>query len=409
MKLIAVICKPACNLYMCHSLKCRVSVGLLLLSTAVFSQHTLTITLSVPAATFTDTFFVAGTFTNWNPGQQRFSKVNGNYISILENLKPGKHAFKFTKGSWNTVECDAAGKDIPDRELNIYNDTVISCTVVNWKDAAVASPLVHTASANVRLMDSAFFMPALNKHRRIWIYLPPDYNSSRKHYPVMYLHDGQNVFDEAHAPFGEWGVDECMDSLFQKDKPSCIVVAVENGQMDRMSEYNPFWFTWKRDNDTVVFEPKADAYLQDIVTVLKPHIDKKYRTLPGKEHTITAGSSMGGLISYYATIKYPAVFGKAGIFSPAFWTAAGIDSLTAEIAANLTTKYFFYMGGKEGGTYVEDMKRICSMLGKKSSCLIYSVIDPAAEHKEKYWRKWFAEFYCWIVAEGFNVNSNRRH
>ena len=217
------------------------------------------------------------------------------------------------------------------------------------------------------------------------------------------MHDGQNIFDEYFAPFGEWGVDECLDSLIAGGKPGCIVVAIENGSMDRMSEYNPYQFILKQDSSTITFPPKADDYLTDIIETVKPFIDKKFRTLSSKENTIITGSSMGGLISYYAAVKHADVFGKAGIFSPAFWTASGIDSLTDAISENMKGKYFFYMGGQEGGTYVDDMKRICEKVGKNSSALIYSVIDPEAEHNEKAWRKWFAEFYKWIMADGYNV------
>ena len=111
---------------------------------------------------------------------------------------------------------------------------------------------------------------------------------------------------------------------------------------------------------------------------------------------------MGGLISYYAALKYPDVFGKAGVFSPAFWTAPQIKSLTDSVAKKINAKFFFYMGENEGGTYVEDMKDVAERLGSNSNTMIYSVIDAEGNHNEKAWRKWFAEFYKWIMADGFN-------
>ena len=365
------IAKPLYFLY------CRVGTWLfvfLFLSSNIIAQFTATIKLeSIPGKHKDDVVYVAGSMNGWNPSNDSY-KLSGN--SIILKLNAGLNEFKFTRGSWDKVECTDAGHDVGNHSIDIKSDTTLTFSIAGWKDDFAAPVRKNTASGNVQLMSESFDMPLLNKQRHVWVYLPPGYNKSKTHYPVMYMHDGQNVFDEYFAPFGEWGVDECLDSLIESGKQGCIVVAIENGQMDRMSEYNPYEFTWKRDNDSTTFPPKADEYLSDIIKTLKPFIDKKYRTLSSKENTIIAGSSMGGLISYYAAIKYPEVFGKAGIFSPAFWTASGIDSLTDVESDNLKGKYFFYMGGKEGGTYVEDMKRICGKAGKNSSALIYAVIDP---------------------------------
>ncbi len=112
-------------------------------------------------------------------------------------------------------------------------------------------------------------------------------------------------------------------------------------------------------------EGEGDQYVDFIVKTLKPFIDKKYRTLSSKENTIIAGSSMGGLISYYAMLKAPGIFGNAGVFSPAFWTAPAIKTLTDSLASKLNGKFFFYMGEKEGETYIKDMKEIQEILGEK--------------------------------------------
>ncbi len=378
----------------------------LMVSFQLSAQYKLTVKIqSVPSSFVNEPVFAAGSFNGWNPDLQQFSRENNMLVTEIKDVQAGRYEFKFTRGSWKNVECDAKGRDIPNRFFDLKTDTTIVCTIEGWKDDAANAASVHTASKNVTLAAEAFEMPRLKKFRHIWVYLPPGYEKSKKHYPVMYMHDGQNVFDDYFAPFGEWGVDECLDSLIAEGKPGCIVVAIENGQMDRMSEYNPHAFTWKTEKDSVVFQPKADEYLLDIIENLKPFIDKKYRTLPSKENTLIAGSSMGGLISYYAAVKYPAVFGKAGIFSPAFWTASNIDSLTDTSGRLMKGKYFFYIGGKEGSTDVESMKRISDKVGKQSVAFIYSIIDPEAEHKEKYWRQWFAEFYTWIMADGYNVNT----
>jgi metallo-beta-lactamase class B len=183
--------------------------------------------------------------------------------------------------------------------------------------------------------------------------------------------------------------------LIGSGKPGCIVVGIDNGPK-RLNEYNPYFF---RDFG----EGEGARYVDFISKTLKPFIDKKYRTLSSKENTMIAGSSMGGLISYYAMIKQPEVFGRAGIFSPAFWTASAISSLTDSVAAKVNGKFFFYMGAKEGQEYINDMVSIQELLGEKSSAMIYSVIDDEGMHNEKSWRKWFAEFYRWMMADGFNT------
>lgn len=376
---------------------------ILIYTSTVSAQYTVTIKLqAVPYSHNRETVYAAGSFNGWNPADDNYKLSAANSLSKI--LNAGKYEFKFTRGAWDRVECNNLGADIANHTIEIKRDTTLTFSVEAWKDDFVA-PKKHTASSNVQLLSENFDMPLLHKQRHIWVYLPPGYEKNKKHYPVMYMQDGQNIFDEYFAPFGEWGMDECLDSLIEKGTPGCIVVAIENGSMDRMSEYNPYEFTWKKDSSLTTFPPRAHEYIGDIIHTLKPYIDKQYRTLASKENTIIAGSSMGGLISYYAAIKYPDVFGKAGIFSPAFWTASGIDSLTDSIGNSMKGKYFFYMGGQEGGSYVEDMKRIRDKVGKNSAAFIYSVIDPEAKHNEAAWRKWFAEFYKWMMADGYNVNT----
>jgi len=344
-----------------------------------------------------DTAFLAGNFNNWNPGNNdfRFLLTGENSFELILNLPAGQYAYKSTRGNWGTVECLADEKDVDNHSFKVTADTTIEINIEAWRDDFGVITRNHTASKNVHVIDTAFFIPQLNRSRRIWIYLPEGYENSKKQFSVLYMHDGQNIFDEYTAGFGEWGVDECLDSLVRSGKPACIVVGIDNGPK-RLNEYNPFAF---RDFG----EGEGDQYLNFISQTLKPFIDKRYRTLSSKENTMIAGSSMGGLISYYAMIKQPQVFSKAGVFSPAFWTAPAITPLTDSLASKVNGKFFFYMGGKEGEAYINDMQTIQELLGEKSSAMIYSVVDDEGMHNEKAWRKWFAEFYIWMMAEGFNT------
>ena len=341
-------------------------------------------------------FFVTGNFNGWNPGKNGalFSKKRDTAFIELNDLPEGAYQFKFTRGSWQSVECLANGKDAGNRLLNLSKDTMVSVSIKAWKDDFPAFEKKHTASANVQIIDTAFIMPQLGRTRRIWLYLPPGYSKSKKRYPVMYMQDGQNIFDEYTSGFGEWGVDECADSLIRMGKPACIIVGIDNGPK-RLNEYNPYEF---KDFG----KGEGEQYVDFLAKSLKPFIDKHYRTLPTNQNTIIAGSSMGGLIAFYAMLTYPGIFGKGGIFSPAFWMAGKMSELTASSGKNLKGTIFFYIGGQEGERYEEDMKCITEILGKNSNALIYSVTDPEGNHNEAAWRKWFPEFYKWVLANGFN-------
>ena len=366
-------------------------------SVPVFSQYTIRLELiSLPATHETDSIFLAGNFNNWQPGKAGFSFFRNKNISFIEltNITLGAYEFKFTRGSWQTVECAADGKDLANHSLQISSDTTIQYSIAAWNDDFAAVVKQHTASSRVHIIDTAFKIPQLNRSGRIWLYLPPGYAKSKKKYPVMYMQDGQNIFDEYTSGFGEWGVDECLDSMIKKGKPACIVVGIDNGPR-RLTEYNPY-------NSEQFGKGEGDLYLEFIVKTLKPWIDKRYRTLRSKDNTIIAGSSMGGLISYYALLKYPNIFGNAGVFSPAFWIAPEIKTLTDSLAGKMDGQIFFYMGGNEGEKYLADLEDITNSLGRSGASLIYSVIDPDGSHNEKAWRKWFVEFYSWIMNEGYN-------
>jgi metallo-beta-lactamase class B len=374
--------------------------AMLLLYCSSFSQYTVTLHLrNFPAGHSPDSIYMVGNHNQWNPADSNHRVGSGGQPAtlVLKNVPAGRYEFKFTRGSWQNVETGPAGEDVGNRQLFVNSDTAIEVSVHGWKDDFSAPARPRTLSSNVQVLDSAFEIPQLGRTRRLWVYLPPGYKKSKKRYPVMYMHDGQNLFDESTAAFGEWGVDECLDSLSRlktKHKRECIVIGIENGPR-RMNEYNPYDFGQAGKGE-------GTQYVDFLATTLKSYIDRRYRTLTSKQNTIIAGSSMGGLISYYAMLRYPEVFGKGGIFSPAFWTADSIKVLTSTAGNKLTGNLFFYMGGQEGDNSIEDMQEVTAILGEHSPALIYEVIDPLAAHNEQAWRKWFPEFVTWVLADGFN-------
>ncbi|MBS1642123.1 MAG: alpha/beta hydrolase [Bacteroidetes bacterium] len=367
---------------------------LLIASTATQAQYNIRLVVtSVPSKT-NDDIYVAGSFNNWNPKDENYKLKpfgGSRKAVIIKDVAAGNYAFKFTRGSFQQVECMADGRDISDRVIEVNNDVVLEYSIAGWKDDYPDKPKPYTASPQVRIIDTAFKIPQLNRTRRIWIYLPKSYVSSGKTYPVMYMHDGQNLFNEQTAFAGEWGVDECLDTLQKQTGKECIIIGIDNGGAKRMNEYNPYEFD-------KFGKGEGKLYVDFLATVLKPHIDAKYRTKKGVDYTFIAGSSMGGLISLQAVLQYPQVFGGAGIFSPAFWTAPQLFTDAAKInlgAAN--PKLYFYAGGKENATMVSNMEKMIDVLKKQPNYIIRSSVSPLNQHNEKAWRAEFPAFYKWIM------------
>jgi predicted alpha/beta superfamily hydrolase len=262
---------------------------------------------------------------------------------------------------------------------------------------AKGKPVVKsTASKRVNIIDTAFWMPQLKRARKVLVYLPETYANTEMNYrfPVLYMHDGQNVFDDSTAFAGEWGVDEFLDSAMFK---SCIVVAVDNGSEKRMNEYCPYDFTL---NPKHPKENKGEGqqYVNFLVETLKPFIDKEYRTLKDKKNTFITGASMGGLISLYAILKYPKVFGGAGIFSPSIWICKpDIIDLIKTKGKKVNSKIYFYSGKLEGQGMVPDMLLAIETMASVSKSKIATVIKDDGKHNESTWRKEFPSFYSWVL------------
>ena len=354
---------------------------------------------SVPGNTPANSnLFIAGNFNSWNPQNTsfQFQKSDKGYFIEL-SLVAGSYEYKITRGGWDKVESTKDGKDIGNRVLKIDNDATVELTVEGWKDlfASSSRPRKSTANKNVTIIDTAFFIPQLKRTRRVWIYLPPSYSSSDKKYPVLYMHDGQNVFDDATSFSGEWGVDEAMDTLGLKTK-ECIVVGIDNGGDKRLNEYCPYDFNLRGTNNKTN-AGEGGKYVDFLVKRLKPFIDKRYRTLKDARNTFTAGSSMGGLISMYAILKYPKIFGGAGVFSPAFWVGPKIfDDIKAK-GKKVNAKIYFYAGDEEGESMVPMTIRAFNEMHRVSKSKMCEVIRAGGKHNEQRWRVEFPLFYEWLM------------
>ena len=250
-----------------------------------------------------------------------------------------------------------------------------------------------TATENVKIISENFDVPQLKTTRRIWIYLPKDYENSHQKYEVMYLQDAQNLFNDATSYAGEWQVDETLNKIFEKTGKSVIVVGIDNGGEKRIEELSPF-------NNAKYGGGNGENYVKFIVETLKPYIDKNYRTKSCKKHTTIGGSSLGALISVYAAVKYPETFGKVLAFSSAFWfNAKELNEFITNSKVNLKQqKYYFIQGKHEDEDMEEQTQRVIENLKSKKvkSKNIFLKIDEDGKHNEMYWRREFEGAVLWL-------------
>lgn len=258
---------------------------------------------------------------------------------------------------------------------------------------SLAQEREHTATENVKIISEKFEIPQLKTTRRIWIYLPKDYETSHKKYEVMYLQDAQNLFDDATSYAGEWQVDETLNKIFEKTGKSLIVVGIDNGREKRIEELSPY-------KNAKYGGGNGDNYVKFIVENLKPYIDKNYRTKPQRKYTTIGGSSLGSLISVYAAVKYPETFGKVLAFSSAFWfNAKELNEFIIKSKVNLKQqKYYFIQGKHEDEDMEEQTNRVIKNLKSKKvkSKNIFLKIDEDGKHNELYWRKEFEGAVLWL-------------
>ncbi|GAC1427806.1 MAG: alpha/beta hydrolase [Chloroflexota bacterium] len=241
----------------------------------------------------------------------------------------------------------------------------------------------HTVSGTVRVLRG------VSSHglapRDLLVYLPPSYAvDATRRFPVMYLHDGQNVFDEATSHAGEWGADEAAEALASRGLEA-ILVAVPNAGQARADEYSP-WATWLSGSDRANL---AAAYVDFLLQTVKPCVDASFQTESGRAGTAIAGSSLGGLISLYACLSRPGIFGYCAALSPALWPGRGSIFRFARERHDPGLRVYLDAGGQEGGArYVAQVRRMRTLLRAQGYDVSY-VEDPAAGHNEEAWRRRF--------------------
>jgi len=282
----------------------------------------------------------------WRPDGLKLKRMeSGVYAAEFSAPLKTQVQFKVTRGSWQTVEKNVAGRDISNRQFEVKEPEdggpqKVTVNVERWGAATTARPSVIGMLKLHEDVASKHLAPT----RNVSVWLPPGYAESDDNYPVLYLNDGQNLFDDSKAAFGvEWQVDETATRLIEKHEiPPVIIVGIWNTP-ERIDEY-----TLTKDGR---LERGGNGlnYVRFIVEELKPWIDRTYRTRPEREATMLGGSSLGGLISMEACLQKPDVFGACLAFSPSIgWDQERIIETLQTHGWPENVQLWISMGTREG-------------------------------------------------------------
>jgi predicted alpha/beta superfamily hydrolase len=235
--------------------------------------------------------------------------------------------------------------------------------------------------------------PQLRNYRDVLVALPPGYGEGDANYPVIYMQDGQNLFNPATSYAGDWGLVATMEALARDGDPP-IIVGVPNMGRRRRYEYGPF-------RDIIHGGGGGDRYLAFLVETVKPLVDAAFRTRPERSHTVIAGSSLGGLISLYGLYRYADVFGAAGVQSPALWFADGaILRFVAEMAPMAVGRVYLDIGTEEGDEALMDIRALRELLvdaGHRPARDLSYIEEVGGDHDEASWGRRFRDAVPFLV------------
>jgi predicted alpha/beta superfamily hydrolase len=338
--------------------------------------------------------FITGNFNKWNPKDATFvlkNLDNHTYtIEIDDEQLPAIIEYKYTRGGWGNVEIDRFGNITPNRKIkkgDAPNEDIVEKWRINW------GPFKEEFSPIVEIISEKFFIPQLNRTRKIWALLPYNYHKTDKTYPVLYLQDAQNLFNEGSA-FGNWEIDKKMSILAEYGRGDVIIIAIENGSEDRIKEYI-------LDNDSITKNAEGKKYIRFLADTLKPYVDSIYRTKPEREFTGIGGSSLGGLISIYSGFLYPEVYSKLLIFSPSLWVNPENNFPQMNFKNPYEIKVYMYGGEMEGSQMTERIalfeKTLESWENSHSIQFEFKIsINNEGKHQEFYWSQEFPRAVEWL-------------
>jgi predicted alpha/beta superfamily hydrolase len=342
----------------------------------------ITFTVIVPPMTPKEAVvYIAGNqpmLGNWNPGEIALKKIDDSTWSRSFTFTKGQELeYKITLGSWDS-QALYHSMEAPENSRTIVegkDNVVIQPT--NWQSVVFQSlPGGITGAVQYHRQLQG---EGLKYARDLIVWLPPSYMKQKsKRYPVLYMHDGQNIIDPRTSFIGyDWHVDEVADSLIKIGAIEEIIIVGINNSLDRIAEYS--------DTDL------GKAYATFVINKVKPLIDSTYRTKPDRQNTAVMGSSMGGLISFLFVWWHPEVFSKAGCLSSVFDSRAALalDLVRAEQVKTHNVKIYFDCGGRNGDKSLKPgMDEIIKLMkenGYNEGTDFTSFFDPKAEHSERAW------------------------
>jgi predicted alpha/beta superfamily hydrolase len=237
-----------------------------------------------------------------------------------------------------------------------------------------------------------FYSPQLDNRRDVLVQLPASYQQSDRTYPVLYMQDGQNLFDPGTSYAGDWKLGKVM-AVAARNGLEAIVVGIPNMGVQRVTEYSPFV-------DPVAGGGAGNRYLDFVIETLKPAIDERFRSRPGRAHTGIAGSSMGALLSLYGFFRAASIFGFAGVLSPSLWFAGGAIFSIVESAAYVPGRLYLDIGALEGPKHVTRARRMRDLLRAKGYRLgdeLRWLESRSGSHDEASWGRRFARALPFLV------------
>ncbi|MEL7220456.1 MAG: alpha/beta hydrolase-fold protein [Bacteroidota bacterium] len=337
--------------------------------------------------------YLVGNFNQWRTADERYrmQKVGAGHYQLVIKLGelPEQLEYKYARGSWDHVELQADGQDRPNRVV-VKHQLVIQDEVVRWKQDAFSYPKQYLPQ--IAVIDQDLNLPEAIRTRRIAALLPYNYYETDRRYPVLYLQDGQNLFDD-YAPYGNWGVDKRLAQLQTEGHGDVIIVAIDHAQDKRIVEFTP------SDTSTRFGAGEGRKYARFLAEKLKPYVDQQFRTLSDYHHTGIGGSSMGGLISIYAGMLYPKVFGRLMVFSPSLWVTPNIRFQLLNFKEPYTGRVYLYGGKKESATMIPNLRRLQIAIDEKAGAekpAFRLSTDPEGEHNEARWGVEFPHAIRWL-------------
>lgn len=269
---------------------------------------------------------------------------------------------------------------------------------MTWKPYEAVYGTKHTVVGDVRVWQgvSSSGLAA----RNILVYLPPNYDAQTRDYPVLYMHDGQNIFDDLTAYAGEWGVDESAELLAARGLP-CIVVGIPNGGEARLDEYGPWEDERLKQHSATGQGGRALEYLAFLLGNVKPLVDSSFRTSRLRSQTGISGSSMGGLVSLWAALEARETFGFCAALSSSFWLGGKLEDFVAS-RVSPELRIYLDVGAKESNVkaqqnaYLRSNRKMRDLLESQGYELVY-LEDPQGLHNEADWKRRFPAALEWFL------------